>query len=195
MKEIKDEAAAGAASPSGEGGAAGAAGDAPPPAPAEPASEPASTEPPKKKRYQRVPVTVTPFVFNGLPQAVVDCWFAKEVAITAQDTSIRETHDKRNELEAYIYSMRNNLSDSLAQYASEADKAALVAQLGEVEDWLYNGDGFDTTKDVYQLKLDGLRTHGEPISRRCFEHTRRHEAIAVVNNDVERFRKIAFSTV
>ena len=71
-----------------------------------------------------------------MTQAALDRAIAKEIALAAQDKSIRETHDKRNELEAYIYGMRNNLVDSLAAYATEADKAALMDKLNQVEDWL-----------------------------------------------------------
>ena len=120
---------------------------------------------------------------------------SREIALAAQDKSIRETHDKRNELEAYIYGMRNNLVDSLAAYATEADKAALMDKLNQVEDWLYNGEGFDTTKDVYQLNLDSMRSLGDPITRREYEHTRRNDAVTLLNADIEKYRKLSHSTV
>jgi hypothetical protein len=192
MKEIKDEvpAGAGAAAPAAPEGDDAAAPTSPIAADAAGAAEP-----PKKKRYQRVALTVTVLSSNGMTHAAIEAAVAQELAITKQDTAIRETHDKRNELEAYIYGMRNNLTDSLAAYATETDKAALAAKLGEVEDWLYNGEGFDTTKDVYQMRLDSLKALGEPIVRREWEHTHRGDQVANINRDIEAFKKIANSSV
>lgn len=50
-----------------------------------------------------------------------------------QDRLQRETDDKKNELESYIYAMRSKLSDTLAAYIPEAAKDALVSRLTDLE--------------------------------------------------------------
>lgn len=44
-----------------------------------------------------------------------------------------ETNDAKNALEAYIYSLRNSLHDSLAPYMREEPRAALLEQLEQLE--------------------------------------------------------------
>jgi molecular chaperone DnaK (HSP70) len=168
-----------------------------PAAPAEGAdatAAPAATEPPKKKRYTKVPLTVEAHFTPGYSSAQIEAYVKREAEITAQDTLLRETRDKRNELESYIYGMRNKLMESLAAYATETDKAALNDKLNDAENWLY-GDGFDEAKSVYQMKLDELKSLGDPIARREHEFTYRSEAAKAVGQQVEFFRKIALSSV
>lgn len=50
-----------------------------------------------------------------------------------QDRLQRETNDKKNDLESYIYSLRNKLSDVLADYAPESMKATLLQKLNDME--------------------------------------------------------------
>ena len=82
----------------------------------------AADAPPKKKKFARVPLTVEAVFASGYTPAQVEGYIAREAAIAAQDAFLRETRDKRNELEAYIYDMRNKLQEGLAPYATEADK-------------------------------------------------------------------------
>lgn len=50
-----------------------------------------------------------------------------------QDRLQRETNDKKNDLESYIYSLRNKLSDVLADFAPESIKGTLMQQLNDME--------------------------------------------------------------
>ena len=50
-----------------------------------------------------------------------------------QDRLQRETNDKKNDLESYIYSLRNKLSDVLADYAPESMKSSLMQTLNDME--------------------------------------------------------------
>lgn len=61
--------------------------------------------------------------------------------VQAADKLQEDTNEAKNALEAYIYSLRNKLYESLAPYVKEADKEALVAQLTRMEDWLYDEGG------------------------------------------------------
>lgn len=162
--------------------------------PETPAAAPATEGAPKKKRFIRTALKVDATYTSGYDQAKIDAFIAREAAITAQDTMLRETRDKRNELETYIYAMRNKLQDSLSAYATDVDKSSMMDKLNDAENWLY-GDGFDETKSVYQMHLDALKSLGDPIQRREFEHTNRSEAAKAVSQGVEYFKKIALSTV
>ncbi|KAI1272564.1 heat shock protein Hsp88 [Xylaria sp. FL0933] len=94
--------------------------------------------------------------------------FEKEAAMIMEDKLVADTEEKKNELETYIYDMRNKLDDQLADFASEEEKDKLRAKLTESEDWLYE-EGEDTTKAVYVAKIDEIRAMAGPITQRYFD--------------------------
>ena len=108
-----------------------------------------------------------------------------------QDRIIEETANKRNELESYVYDMRNHLCDRLRDYISEADKTAFEAKLQETEDWLYTDEGFDSTKKVYVAKLKELTDLGEPIEFRLKQSTERPAAKSELLALVEDYKRLA----
>ena len=56
-----------------------------------------------------------------------------EGQLAAQDRLQRDTNDKKNELESYIYSLRGKLADALSAYAPDSIKEALSSRLTELE--------------------------------------------------------------
>ena len=50
-----------------------------------------------------------------------------------EDKLVADTEEKKNELEAYIYDMRNKIDDQYAEFASESEKEKLKAKLETVE--------------------------------------------------------------
>jgi heat shock 70kDa protein 4 len=64
---------------------------------------------------------------------------AKEAASEAESSMIMEdklvadTEEKKNELETYIYEMRNKIDDQYAEFASETEKEKLKAKLEAIE--------------------------------------------------------------
>ncbi|KAI0387460.1 heat shock protein Hsp88 [Hypomontagnella monticulosa] len=92
----------------------------------------------------------------------------KEAAMLMEDKLVADTEEKKNELETYIYDMRNKLDDQYADFASEEEKDKLRAKLTESEDWLYE-DGEDATKAIYIAKMDEIRAMAGPITQRYFD--------------------------
>ncbi|KAI0404581.1 heat shock protein Hsp88 [Xylaria palmicola] len=94
--------------------------------------------------------------------------FEKEAAMIMEDKLVADTEEKKNELETYIYDMRNKLDDQYADFASDEEKDKLRSKLTETEDWLYE-EGEDTTKAVYIAKIDEIRAMAGPITQRYFD--------------------------
>ncbi|KAI1172713.1 heat shock protein Hsp88 [Nemania sp. FL0916] len=92
----------------------------------------------------------------------------KEAAMIMEDKLVADTEEKKNELETYIYDMRNKLDDQYAEFASEEEKDKLRSKLTESEDWLYE-EGEDSTKAVYISKIDEIRSMAGPITQRYFD--------------------------
>lgn len=112
-----------------------------------------------------------------------------EVEMANQDRIVRETSDMRNELESYIFGMRDKLISEadLANYGTDAEKNAFSKKNDEIENWLYE-DGFDATKSVYAAKLAELKKIGGPIEARAAEALARPEAVASLQKNIEKYK-------
>merc|ERR1712176_1674899 len=113
-----------------------------------------------------------------------------ENAMRNTDRIVQETSDMRNELESYIYDMRDKITmeSSLGAYASQAEKDEFIKKNEETESWLYE-DGFDAKKDVLSKKLIELKSLGGPIEKRSAEAAARPLAVASLQKNVEKYKK------
>ncbi|CAD7694806.1 unnamed protein product [Ostreobium quekettii] len=130
----------------------------------------------KKKRTKKIEVPISTVKATGLPQKVLEDYFELEGKMAATDKLQEETNDRKNELEAYVYSLRNKLCDALAPYIQEGPCDDLRARLDAMEDWLYD-EGEDQTKSVYVAKLQELRKLGDPVELRHSEEQARGPAL------------------
>jgi heat shock protein 4 len=136
-----------------------------------------------KKKYKAVDLEVLskyPVIGKyGIKEAL-----EVEAAMAFEDQLIAETSDRRNELEAYIYAMRDKVDSSLSSYSSADEKTKFKALLAEAEDWLY-GDGFDSTKAMYVRKIDELKAVGGPIEFRCNDAANRPQSVETLRKQLE----------
>lgn len=147
---------------------------------------------PKKKRFRKVELTVQSQV-GGLSTADVTAATEQELKMAQQDRVIEETFNKRNELESFVYEMRNQITDRLAGFITPEEKSKLEEKLMETEDWLYTDEGFDSTKSVYQTKLDDMRKLSSPVEFRLTESTERGVAQAELTAVLEEYKRMVNS--
>jgi len=143
----------------------------------------------KKKKIKKTLLefsTVRPLDWS---KQEVEKLFESEVAMANTDRIVRETSDMRNELESYIYDMRDKIisESQLAPFATDEEKSSFSAALEAAENWLYE-DGFDAVKSVYAEKLAELRKIGGPIEARHREAGSRADAIVHVQRSVEHYK-------
>lgn len=136
-----------------------------------------------KKRFKKNDLQFTTEL-PGLTKEEVKNAMELEASMAFEDKLITETADKRNELESYIYSMRDKLDGPLKDYVLPADKDSFKNLIMEAEDWLY-GDGFDSTKQEYGRRIDSLRAISDPIERRVTEAANRPQAIEGLKKQLE----------
>ncbi|EED21621.1 Hsp70 chaperone Hsp88 [Talaromyces stipitatus ATCC 10500] len=105
---------------------------------------------------------------SGLEEATKSAWTEKENAMTMEDKLVADTDEKKNELESYIYELRDKVETDYAEFSSEEEKEKLRAKLTEAEDWLYE-EGEDTTKAVYVSKMEEIRFIAGPIIQRYMD--------------------------
>jgi heat shock protein 4 len=146
-------------------------------------------EPDKKKKIKKTNLEFTESHPLEWTKAETDKAFEMEASMTNNDRLIRETSDKRNELESYIYDMRDRIisSSHLAPYATEEEKTSFSSMLENMENWLYE-DGFDATKSVYSEKLKQLKAIGDPIESRQAEANARPAAMTSLKNTIEKYQ-------
>jgi heat shock protein 4 len=70
---------------------------------------------------------------SGLEEATKSAWTEKENAMTMEDKLVADTDEKKNELESYIYELRDKVETTYAEFSSEEEKEKLRAKLTEAE--------------------------------------------------------------
>lgn len=143
----------------------------------------------KKKKIKKTNLEFSTSRILDWTQAEINGYFEKEVAMANVDRIVKETSDMRNELESYIYDMRDKitLESELAKYGTEEEKSTFLAKQETMENWLYE-DGFDATKSVYAEKLAELKKFGGPIEYRQVETQNRPNAVRSLQDNLERFK-------
>lgn len=69
----------------------------------------------------------------SLDQSTKDAAAEKEGAMFMEDKLVSDTEDKKNELESYIYELRNKIDDQYSDFASDEEKSKLKAKLEQSE--------------------------------------------------------------
>jgi len=142
----------------------------------------------KKKKIKKTNLEFSESREFAWSDASIDKAHEVEVAMSNIDRIFAETGQIRNDLESYIYDIRDKVSSSngLGTYATDEDKATFSSALEKMENWLYE-DGYDATKSVYTEKLGELRAMGDPMEDRQREALARPTAMSVLKHTVEKY--------
>ncbi|KAJ4769778.1 hypothetical protein LUZ62_054035 [Rhynchospora pubera] len=158
-----------------------------------PISEKKLTETDKVTEVNKTTIPVSELVHGGMTSGNLQKAIEQELEMALQDRIVEETKEKKNAVEAYIYDMRNKLSDKYLEFVVDKEREDIVAKLQETEDWLYE-EGEDETKGVYISKLDELKKGGNPIEERHREWSERGTTIQLLYHCINSFRNAAMTT-
>lgn len=147
-------------------------------------------EPPKKK-YRKIDLEVISEL-HTMNKEEKNKALELEASLSLEDRLITETADKKNELESYIYTIRDRLDGPLKQFVLDNDRQKLQAAATTAEDWLYN-EGYDATKSQYSKKLDELKSNVQPVEFRFNEHSSRPPAVEALKKQLELAKNFASS--
>ncbi|KAM9331954.1 heat shock 70 kDa protein 4a isoform 3-T3 [Pholidichthys leucotaenia] len=106
-----------------------------------------------------------------------------------QDKLEKERNDAKNNVEEYVYDIRDKLHGVLEKFVNEADRNLFSLKLEETENWLYE-DGEDQQKQVYIDKLVELKKLGQPIQERYMEAEERPKAFEELGRQIQMNRKV-----
>ncbi|KAK3352350.1 heat shock protein 70 family [Lasiosphaeria hispida] len=127
---------------------------------------------------------------HSLDPAAKNTAAEQEASMLMEDKLIADTEEKKNELETYIYELRNKLDDQYAELASEDEKSKIRAKLEASENWLYD-EGDDATKAVYIAKMDEIRALAGPVVQRHFEKVQAEREAVQARVEAEKAAKKA----
>ena len=84
----------------------------------------------------------------------------RETAMQVEDKLVADTEDKKNELESYIYELRDKIDGVYSEFASEDEKAKLKTKLDqtEVRFSLAALAAFLSPKNLYQMCSTNLQS-------------------------------------
>lgn len=101
-----------------------------------------------------------------------------------------ERIDARNNLEEYVYDMRDKLGEDgqLSNFVVAKDRESLIEELNGMENWLYE-EGEDCDKQAYREKLTSLQKQIDPIKARSIEYEQQPGALNELSAALQLARK------
>mmetsp|Transcript_73751 Transcript_73751/g.240188 ORF Transcript_73751/g.240188 Transcript_73751/m.240188 type:complete len:831 (-) Transcript_73751:101-2593(-) len=144
-----------------------------------------------KKRTKRTDLKVTASGVPGLSGEYMQRLMDAESAMQTEMRDIVETDERRNDLESFIFNMRDKVAEGneYGDFISSADREAFQSELTKAEDWLF--DTVDATKMQFIEKLDELKRTGDAVIWRFKESGMRAEWIQAVQGTVTNYRDAA----
>ncbi|KAM4727422.1 heat shock 70 kDa protein 4a isoform 2-T2 [Anableps anableps] len=124
-----------------------------------------------------------------LPAEELNTFVENEGKMIMQDKLEKERNDAKNNVEEYVYEMRDKLHGALEKFVNEIDRDAFSLKLEDTETWLYE-DGEDQQKQVYIDKLAELKKIGQPIQDRYMEAEERPKAFEELGRQIQMYMKI-----
>ncbi|KAJ3981927.1 Hsp70 protein-domain-containing protein [Lentinula detonsa] len=154
-----------------------------------------ATAPPPPKKTEVIKHEIK-FVagYTTLDKGVVDTLKEQENSMWENDKLVKDTEDRKNALEEYIYDTHSKLADRYAPFIQQSEKEALLALLAEQEDWLYTEEGEDATKSTYVSCLYACKALGDPIYNRWRELEDRQRSIASLRETLNTYMAQATSS-
>ncbi|XP_039139577.1 heat shock 70 kDa protein 16-like isoform X1 [Dioscorea cayenensis subsp. rotundata] len=138
-------------------------------------SEPAVDGQIKGRPSRRLDIPVSMTLYGGMTPAELSEAQLLEMNLAHQDKLVEQTKERKNELEAYVYEVRNKLLERYRIFATESEREGISKSLQQTEEWLYD-EGGDETENVYTGKLLELKKLVDPVVNRFKDEEARPQA-------------------
>ncbi|KAL0994745.1 hypothetical protein UPYG_G00126610 [Umbra pygmaea] len=148
---------------------------------------PSAKKPKVKTKIVELPIENS--LNRQLTNDAVNLFMENEGKMIMQDKLEKERNDAKNNVEEYVYEMRDKLHGVYEKFVSESDRDAFSLRLEDTENWLYE-DGEDQQKQVYIDKLAELKNLGQPIQERYIEAEERPKAFDELGKHIQQYMKI-----
>ncbi|KAK0152939.1 Heat shock protein 4 [Merluccius polli] len=152
------------------------------------ADQPSQTKKPKVKT-KTVELPIENKLDWQLSNETLNLFLENEGKMIMQDKLEKERNDAKNNVEEYVYDMRDKLHSLLEKFVSPPDRDAFSLKLEDTEIWLYE-DGEDQLKQVYIDKLAELKQLGQPIIERYVEAEEGPKVFAELGKQIQMYMKV-----
>ncbi|KAH3802464.1 hypothetical protein DPMN_156141 [Dreissena polymorpha] len=107
---------------------------------------------------------------NRLSESEVERMLREAEIYAEEDRKVKENRDARNDLESYVYSLRNQVSDpqKLGGKLSDDDRSTIENAVNEASEWLSNNPAADT--DEYTENKRELESVVLPIIQHLYDN-------------------------
>ena len=136
------------------------------------------------KKFRKIEVD-SKDIFKGLTHSELKQAIDLEAKMAVEDKIIIETAEKRNNLESYIYSMRDRLNGPLKTYCTEKEKDAVKLAFEDTEEWLYSREGEEASKAQFIEKLSSLKTIPDNVEARLKDEQARPANIRLIEKQID----------
>ncbi|XP_074650993.1 heat shock protein 105 kDa-like [Tubulanus polymorphus] len=140
-----------------------------------------------KNKYKSIDLLIESMVPQLTPKDL-NLLIEKENQMIMQDKLEKEREDAKNNVEEYVYDMRDKLSTVYENYITDELKAKFIKQLEDTEEWLYD-DGSDQKKNVYIEKLAEMKKKGDPVCMRYYEWQEQPAAFQDLGRSLQMIQK------
>lgn len=155
-------------------------------------SENSTEEKVKKERKTNCIIKLVSCNYGNSPTNLT-AMIQREASQENEDKNIKYIKDKRNELETFMYTTRENLSSSLLGFYDEKECENLNSIMSKTEEWLYNNVEETYIKEKIEEWYNLVTIPGNRIYRRKthWENLDKamNEANAALNKDIQKFEE------
>ncbi|KRK01847.1 heat shock 70 kDa protein 4 isoform X2 [Drosophila yakuba] len=138
----------------------------------------------KKKKASKATELPLECTTHGFSPVDLGNYTQQESKMIGNDQKETERIDAKNALEEFVYDMRNKLQGgALERFVVEAEREAIVAQLNDLENWLYE-DGEDCEREIYTSRLQALHQKTDPIKVRASDYEQGPAAFDELKNSI-----------
>jgi hypothetical protein len=125
------------------------------------------TEPEKVKKERRTNCIIKlVHCTYGINPNVLTQMIQRETTQENEDKTLKYVKDKRNELETFMYTTKENLTSSLQGFFEEKDAENLIQIFNKTEDWMYNNIEETYVKEKIEEWYNIVTVPGNKIYRR-----------------------------
>jgi heat shock 70kDa protein 1/2/6/8 len=116
-----------------------------------------------------------------LSEAEIERMVKEAEEFAEQDAAESEKIQARNQLEAYLYNLKNSITDAMREKISDDDNRILSSKVESALEWLEENQA--ATKDEFDSKLKEVESIANPILKKAYEAGARASDPMMPNED------------
>lgn len=157
----------------------------------EPKKEESKKEEPKKPEIKYSTDSLqSQSVFSGLTVDQIRAAEQTEKQMLQKDAEIRLRNEAKNDLEGYVYNMRDRVNSMYKAYIVDEVRESFLTKLETAESWLYDDEGYNASRDTFLARLEELKKIGDPVVNRYTESQNRPEAVTQLSQRLESLTRL-----